>query len=314
MPGPIALPDLTPRTIASAYAFFGLIWIATSDVVLLALVSSQQTITAVQTVKGGVFVAISGVLIWGLTSRREAQISDSHERLADANQRLEVLQRIFRHNIRNDLNVVKGFVDLAREETETQRVKDVLRRASDTTADVLEISDKFRVLENYGAREEVRETVDLRSVIDSAVRGFRETYPEVDVTVDGPETVRVRGDGSIEYVLIELLENAAEHYTGSLDSLEVSVAIRERDDSVVLTVADNGPGIPDGEYDALLEGTESDLIHLSSVGLWLVYWLTDRVGADIDIETLESGGTEITVRFERAGMGPGLPASAPVGA
>lgn len=293
------LLSLTPETIAAIYVTFGLAWIIGSDRVVLSLVSSEALITSIQTVKGAVFVGVSGFLIWYLARRRESQLRESHEHLEAATQRLGVLQRVFRHNIRNDMNVVKGYIELARDRSGSPAVTQTLATASATASDVIGIGEKLGILDQYGFRPVEAETEDLTDVTANAVARFAETHPEATVSIETAESCRVVGDGSIAHVLDELLENTAEHYEGPLNSLQVEVSVIDCAGWGTVRIEDNGPGIPDGELRALRTGQESNLIHLSSVGYWLVYWLCERLDAEIDIETGNGSGTVIGIAFPK---------------
>lgn len=295
------LLSLTPETIAAIYVSFGLLWILGSDRVVLLLFTSEAVITTIQTVKGAVFVGLSGFLIWYLASRRESQLRESHERLQAATQRLGVLQRVFRHNIRNDMNVVQGYIELARSGSSSPEVHTKLATASATAGDVIGIGEKLGILDQYGFRPLEAETEDLVELTSEAVSRFSESHPAATVTIATPDSARVVGDESIAHVLDELLENTAEHYEGPLESLRVEVSVIDGEEWGTVRVEDNGPGIPEGELRALRTGHESNLIHLSSVGYWLVYWLCERLDADIDIETGNGTGTTIEIAVPKEG-------------
>jgi signal transduction histidine kinase len=73
------------------------------------------------------------------------------------------------------------------------------------------------------------------------------------------------------------------------------------DGSPHLTVADDGPGIPDHERQALTTESETDLDHSTGIGLWLVNWLTTASGGTVVYETdLELGGAAVTLQLPRA--------------
>ncbi|OYR82678.1 hypothetical protein DJ71_11565, partial [Halorubrum sp. E3] len=63
----------------------------------------------------------------------------------------------------------------------------------------------------------------------------------------------------------------------------------------VLTVEDDGPGIPDHEVDAVESGRETALEHGSGLGLWVVAWGAAAVGADVEYADREPRGTRVTV-------------------
>jgi signal transduction histidine kinase len=68
---------------------------------------------------------------------------------------------------------------------------------------------------------------------------------------------------------------------------------------VEITVADDGPGIPDIELDVLAENQETPLKHGSGLGLWLIDWLVDHLDGELTFESREPRGTIVTVRLPR---------------
>jgi len=69
----------------------------------------------------------------------------------------------------------------------------------------------------------------------------------------------------------------------------------------VLTVEDDGPGIPDHEIEAVESGRETALEHGSGLGLWVVEWGAAAIGADVDYADREPRGTRVTVSIPIVG-------------
>jgi signal transduction histidine kinase len=93
-----------------------------------------------------------------------------------------------------------------------------------------------------------RAPVDLDDLVFDEVQRLRSsTSPRVDTS--GIGAARVHGDADgLRRLLRNLGENAARHATGRID-----IALSERDGSVVLTVDDDGPGIPESERERVLQ-------------------------------------------------------------
>lgn len=64
-----------------------------------------------------------------------------------------------------------------------------------------------------------------------------------------------------------------------------------------MEVEDDGPGIPREEIDVLERGEESDLDHLSGLGLWIIHWVVEESNGEIDIKT-KPEGTIISIKLE----------------
>ncbi|WP_435063244.1 histidine kinase N-terminal 7TM domain-containing protein [Halobaculum sp. EA56] len=206
-------------------------------------------------------------------------------------QRLEVLNRVLRHNLRNDMTVVVGNADLL-----TERVDEDDRPLADA------ISRRGRALQRLGEKaRDVEEVLDdaaaarevaAAEVCRDVVRDVRESYPDADVAVDVPSDLRlVVRERVLRVVIGNLVENGIEHGDGAT----VRVAVRVDDDGVRFVVADDGPGIPEAELESIRSGTETALSHGSGLGLWVVRWGTRLLGADLSFDDRDTTGTVVTV-------------------
>ncbi|MFB6128118.1 MAG: histidine kinase N-terminal 7TM domain-containing protein [Halolamina sp.] len=214
-------------------------------------------------------------------------------------QRLNVLNRVLRHNLRNDMNVVLGHAELLSERLEAgdaEKAEAIVRQAEG----LVELGEKARQLDRISTAPDA--SFDAAAVVETATAtatdetaaatatdgGPAASVGEPAVTVQTPSTATVRGDPETLAVVVEnLVENALIHGAGRV-SVTLSAA-----DGYDLVVADDGGGIPEAELAAVLEGSETALQHGSGVGLWLVRWGTDVLGADLTFDT--DDGTTVTV-------------------
>ena len=199
-------------------------------------------------------------------------------------QRLKVLNRTLRHNIRTETNIIHGYA----ERTDADTAETIKHRAMR----IVEISDKGRdAVELFEDATGNRETRSLVGLLDGRVDVAREAFPDAGIELEYPnEDVPVPGVLSI--VIDNLVENAAVHNEG--DTCRVTVTAEVDDDHVRIRVADDGPGIDDYELDVLDSGTETALQHGSGLGLWLVKWGTEIVGGSVSFDRNEPTGTVVT--------------------
>lgn len=209
-------------------------------------------------------------------------------------QRLSVLNRLMRHNLSNELNVIGGYADLLLDGAtdETQRAY-----LSQIKSSVTDLEALGRDAGAIGRRlEEVRAyplDIDLGETVRDVCADRRDEHPALDLVVDvqgGPWTVSGRG---LRGVLTELVENAVEHAGGDTPHVEVTVSPADGD-TVALTVADDGPGLPTTVTERLYRGEESQLNHGDGLGLWHVYWVTTLLGGDVTFDS-DSPGTTVTL-------------------
>lgn len=217
-------------------------------------------------------------------------------------QRREVINRVLRHNLRNDMEVITGYTELARAQCECESA-DPFDKIQAISQRLLSLGEQMREIDsrlnssNYRFRR-----VNLREVIERAVADAHEAHPAVTFRVSAGDH-RIAGNSLVSTAVEELIENAIEHSDKPPESVVITIETVENEatNEITLRILDNGVGIPQSEIDAISEGTESKLNHGSGLGLWLVKWISDSVHATFDIRQ-RSGttGTKATLGFNDA--------------
>jgi signal transduction histidine kinase len=215
-------------------------------------------------------------------------------------QRLEVAQRMLRHNLRNDMNLIRGWADqLAK--TATDERATTSRRIRDTADELIDLSEKTQTmvrLESPTPAERTR--VDVRKNLTSIVEEFGDAYQDAHIECsvgDGVEA-SLPGDKFLRIPIVNLLENAIEH--NDADEPWVRVSAESIDGWITISVEDDGPEIPEMEREVLEKGTEDPLHHGSGLGLWLTYWSVRTVGGNIEFERRDSRGNVVILEFPAA--------------
>lgn len=246
--------------------------------------------------------ALGGVLV-GVYDARAVRIAgrlrDEHRRVEGLNQRLRVLNRVLRHDLRNDANVIHGYASLLADDAdpEVSRRADVIRRkANELTA----FSEHARDLERLLAddRIEAGGQMDLAAVVARRLDALERAHPDARIRREIPDRARVVPVALLDAVVDAVVENAVVH--NDADRPLVSVSVRASGAEVVLSVADDGPGIPDVERRVFDAGTETPLRHSNGLGLWVVQWAVGEAGGTVDIGTREEGrGSVVAVTLPR---------------
>jgi signal transduction histidine kinase len=102
-------------------------------------------------------------------------------------------------------------------------------------------------------------------------------------------------------VFRNLLTNAIQH--NDKDIPEVTASVKRADGSVLVRIADNGPGIADDRKDEIFKqgkmGLDSSGVGL---GLYLVDTLVTRYGGEVRVEDNHPTGAVFTVELPIAGV------------
>lgn len=225
------------------------------------------------------------------------------------NQRLQVLTRILRHNLRNELSVLLGYADLLRDEIATEGdyadggQTDRLVRAATSLSDG--IDRVTAVTEDARAAQQTLATAQkgpggepFRDVVERVLDGYRDEYRAATVTVTVSDSLEVYTDSRLELALGHLVENALEH---SGPEPTVRIDATADGDHLILDVADDGPRIPDFEWEVVTGQTEiTQLSHGSGLGLWAVRWVTEAYGGSFERRESEMGGEQVRLRLPDA--------------
>lgn len=204
-------------------------------------------------------------------------------------QRHRVLNRLLRHNIRTETNLIISHAELLEDgasEGKATSVKESALRVEETAEKAREMIDLFEQ-----SRRPTTET-ELSSLLDSCLELVGDRYPGVAFEIGTvPDDVYV--DEVFETVLINVLDNAATHNDDP--NPRVWVFVEEHDTTVTVEVADNGPGIDEYEQSVIERGTENPLQHGSGLGLWLVKWGTEIADGDVTFQANDPSGTVVTI-------------------
>jgi PAS domain S-box-containing protein len=231
----------------------------------------------------------------GPDDRQPEDIVGAHGMARDATDRyrrerlIRVLNRVLRHNLRNDVTVISGVAEELRERLTGEEAA-LATRIVDTSEQLIGLTETARKLEQNAEASPDLEASDVVPVVSRVAAQIAERHPDASITVDAPDRAVARMAPSLETAVWELLDNAAKH---AGDRPTVDVSVTTEGDHVVVRVADDGPGLPANERTVLVSGEETPLEHGNGLGLWLVYWIVEscdgnlRVGDDDDGARIE---------------------------
>ncbi len=213
-------------------------------------------------------------------------------------QRVQVLNRILRHNIRNDLDIVKSHAEfLLMDRDDDQNGEETT--TNESVAQILEVADEVAQLSADARRIERltrnsstnQSAVNLPQLVDEVVETVIGDRPDVSVAVEVPQVELSINRELLRFALRQLVDNAVEH--NDSPSPRVEVRGTERESGVRIVVCDNGPGIPNAEWQFIETGQEEVLNHATSLGLWATKWTVQKMGGQLSRRDSESGAAVV---------------------
>lgn len=204
--------------------------------------------------------------------------------------RVEVLNRVLSHNLRNKMNVIDGYTTMLREEFEDETPVAV-EKIEEATADLVGLTDTVQTIEQTLDSEDAEAVpIHLDQRIEQLLDTIGDQYPGATFEFDpsgGSHTVRAPG---LMTAIEEAVENAVKH--NDSDDPTVRISISRRDGWLDVEITDNGPGIPTQEIEVLRQG-ETPLRHADRLGIWLIYWVVSKAGGRFSVSDTEPTGTKL---------------------
>jgi len=248
-------------------------------------------------------VDVDGELVGYMATIADVTERKAYERrLEEQNEKLEVLNRIVRHDVRNDMQFVLAMADRLLREADDD-LEDAAARIVDHADHVVELTTTMRELMELTLRDEDGDrpaSVSLSQTLETQLDDVRSTYGDVLIQTTTPiPRVSVRADETLGSVFRNLLKNAVQHNDEDLAEIEISVS--ETPSHVTVSVADNGPGVPDDRKRAVFGKDEKGLDSTGTgIGLYLVHSLVESYGGDVWIEDNDPKGADVRVTLRKA--------------
>ena len=224
-----------------------------------------------------------------------------HQRLEAANQEANLYLDILTHDIKNADNVTNIYADLLIEELDGEAAQHALKLKKGIKKSI-EITANVATIRKIRENQAVLAPVGLHEVILSEIRHF----PDLCIHYNGIP-MEVFADDLLPEIFTNLIGNAAKH---GKPGVEVMVMVEEMgEETVLVTIADTGPGIPDEMKDALFFRFEQERGRRGSQGLGLSIcrMLTARYGGRVWVDDRVEGHPEEGAAFRftlrKAGCG-----------
>lgn len=199
------------------------------------------------------------------------------------NEQLEYLLKSAAHDLRNPLNIAKGYVEKLEDETHVPRIKNALNRMSHLVDSFLTVSRT-----EQGGINMDRESIEFRRLIAECW----EVVPtqRADLEMDVADDVRIHADHALLRQLIEnLVRNAIEHGEGT-----VTIRIGQLSVGPGFYVADDGAGISIPDRKSVFEEGYSTK-EGSGLGLAIVKRVVEAHGWDVRVTEAEFGGARLEI-------------------
>lgn len=190
----------------------------------------QLIVRAIDTMYAGETVTL--VILVDITDRKRAD-----EALKMANRKLHLLSGITRHDIKNQLLILAGYIDLSgRTLDNPARTGDFIRKEAEIVRVISSLITFTKEYENLGVQAPAWQNVH------AIIGRITAQLPLRNIPIDpGDPDLEIFADPLLERVFYNLVDNALRY--GGERMTNIRVSSRPRNGDIVITVEDDGAGI-----------------------------------------------------------------------
>jgi signal transduction histidine kinase len=234
------------------------------------------------------FLLVASYILDQYVSQVEQRTSD----LTKQQWELEVYTQLLRHDLRNDLQAILGLIELAElfEDVDSEKAKENLAQSLNLGNRMAQLLHVFSMpLEQPGT--------NLVKNIEEVAQEAQESYRDMKIEISSDNAVHkttFTASRLLPMVWQNIFRNAAQ-YAGIDPTVYVNVALEN--DEFVVSISDDGPGIPEDKREFLFRrgsGSESDE---SGQGLYLSKIVIETHGGSIELVDDEARGTLFLIKI-----------------
>lgn len=209
--------------------------------------------------------------------------------------RLQVMNRVLRHDLRNGVNVILGYTASLRH---GDGDLDALDHVAAAARRLETLADEAAAIDRALNAPVDDATVDCVPLLRDVVVDARERYPAATVRADLPPSLTVGATDHLAVAVESLVDNAVRHNPASSPSVRVRAAATAADGWADIWVDDDGPPIPTDERRVVVgDAPITGVRHGSGLGLWVVKWVTESFGGTVSFGKSDLGGNAVRLRL-----------------
>lgn len=241
--------------------------------------------------KDGTVMAISVIT-------RDISYMKENERLLMQSEKLKLAGEIaagVAHEIRNPMTVISGFIQIM-EADENSAFKDYVAIIQDEIERIDLIISEFLVLSR--PQIETKDRIDLVQILNEIIVFYQLELQNRDITIQHQPSIQeafIYGNkNQLKQVFINIIKNAIEAINSNG---QISIAIVKQHQSYMITIKDNGCGIPAHILDSIFEPFYTTKSKGTGLGMMITNKIIQDHQGTIKVFSKEHVGTDIHIHF-----------------
>ncbi|WP_410764473.1 sensor histidine kinase [Haloferax sp. DFSO60] len=205
----------------------------------------------------------------------------------------EVLNRLLRHDLRNELNVVYGYTQQVATRIDDETALKELELVQNKVLGLVQKSQRARDLRKLLERSHdasnrpIRIDVVLKNrIVDAMVE-----FPDAEFIFEEFPEVQVVADDLLGNAIECVLENAVTHNDKDEPTVEIEIEREPDEGRAIVRISDNGPGVPVEQRDLIFGREEFDQLHHGTgISLFFADNVISTYNGDIWVEDADDEG------------------------
>lgn len=234
-------------------------------------------------VAGFLLLFFIGVGIWIFSLRRK--VKEKTREIQQSLEEKDVLLREIHHRVKNNLAIISGLLELQRGTSEEPSTQAALQSSQSRIHSMALIHEKLYETESLS---DINLDIYLRELVEAISATFATKHHRIVLNFD-LDKAKIDIDKVVPCGLLvnELVVNAYKHAFSNMEEGELKLILKNHPDhEVEVTVADNGPGLPE----------HFELGTSGSLGSMLIETFANQLEADLQIDQ-NYPGTAFVFRF-----------------
>ncbi|MCD4818060.1 MAG: tetratricopeptide repeat-containing sensor histidine kinase [Candidatus Cloacimonetes bacterium] len=216
-----------------------------------------------------------------ITDRRKAE-----NEIKIGRNRLQMLNKIIRHDLANDFVVINSAVRIFRHNGNLEMINEIAQRVTSS----LKTIKKYKEFESFINSSGNLNEMEIIDILNEIVPEFS----KIKFNIKGK--CKVYADEALNSVFTNLISNSIKHGASSL----VNIIITSERNICKITFMDNGSGIQDEIIDRIFdEGFHYGKSGNTGIGLYIVKNTIERFGGSIAVDFTHSVGTAFVITLRK---------------
>ena len=218
---------------------------------------------------------------------RDSTEKEKHKReIKHHKTHIKLVNQIIRHDIINDLAIIKGALNLF----ENYNDKKYLKEIRSSVENSVSIIRNMRLLEELLEKNNNLLVLKTNDILQKIIK----KYPDIEFNIQGDATVLA--DATLESVFSNIIHNAIVHGK----TKKIDIITTKQKDSVMVEIIDYGIGI-DNEIKGKIfkKGFKWGATGNTGLGLYIVKESLKSYDAHVTVADSESGGAKFVINLRR---------------